>query len=123
MQGFGKIGRLSARLGPFVAAAAAWLSGAAPALAQQAQEPYRGPGMMWGDGWGGWLFGPIAFLLFIIAVVAVVIAAARWFGNSSKTTGGSQPAHKTAIDILKERYARGEIDAEEYREKRQLLEE
>jgi putative membrane protein len=123
MQGFGKIGRLSARLGPFVAAAAAWLSGAAPALAQQAQEPYRGPGMMWGDGWGGWLFGPIAFLLFIIAVVALVIAVARWFGRSGTAAGDPQPAQKTAIDILKERFARGEIDVEEYREKRRLLEE
>lgn len=116
-------GRLLAPPGPPAAAAAAWLSSVAPALAQQAQDPYHGPGMMWRDGWGGWLFGPIAFLLFIIAVVVVVIAAARWFGSSSKMTGGPQPAHKTALDILKERYARGEIDAEEYREKRQLLEE
>jgi putative membrane protein len=114
----------SALVAALCAAAAAWLTAAAPALAQtRAQPPYRGPGMMGDGGWGGWLFGPLTVVLLVVAVVVLAVAAARWLGASGKTTGGPQPAHKTALDILKERYARGEIDSDEFREKRRLIEE
>ena len=92
---------------------------AAPAWAQQGGAPY-GPGMMWPGEWYGMMFlGPLMMLLFIAAIVVVVILAFRWLAGS----GGA--VHRTpqskALDILKERFARGEIDPAEVEERRRAL--
>ena len=60
----------------------------------------------------GWVF----MILIWVLVVAGVVALVRWIfppaaGQNRET---SSPAHKTPTDILRERYARGEIDREEY---------
>jgi putative membrane protein len=62
--------------------------------------------MMWPGGWYGMMFlGPVMMLLFI---AAVVVLAVRWLGG----TGGAAPraSQSRALEILKERFARGEID-------------
>jgi putative membrane protein len=52
-----------------------------------------------------------------LVVVAVIIAAiVRWFGGTGG--GGVRPA-RTARDVLDERYARGEIDRDEYIRRKQ----
>ncbi len=77
-----------------------------------------GPGMMGGFGWG-W-FMPIFMILFwglvIWAVVALVRGAARPGGSGSAS---SQAV--SAIEVLKGRYARGEVSKEEYEEKKRDL--
>jgi putative membrane protein len=92
--------------------------------AQQA-DPYYGRHMMWGNGWHGWFFGPLMMLFFLALAVAVVVLIVRWLGGTAQ--GGSPtpsaPARKDAIDILKDRFARGEIEKEEFEEKRRILEE
>ncbi len=76
---------------------------------------------MWGNwGWGGMILGPLTMLIFVAAIVAVVILLVRWLGSGSTGTV-PPPAGKTALDILKERFARGEIDKEEFEERRRLL--
>lgn len=106
----------------WAACAAALQPGAA--LAQEGR-PYGGY-HMWEGGWHGMLFGPFFMLLLLAAVVVVVVLLLRWLGGPS----GHNPVHpgaphpaagKTALDILKERYARGEIDTEEYEERRRAL--
>ena len=90
-----------------------------PAWAQQAGPPY-GPDMMWPGGWYGMMFlGPVMMLLFIAAVVVLVVLAVRWLGG----TGGAAPraSQSRALEILKERFARGEIDKEEFEERRRAL--
>ena len=88
--------------------------------AQQQDWPYHGP-HMWGGGW--WMFlGPLMFIVFIAAAVAAVVVVVRWLGGSHGVTPPSPPA-KTPLDILKERYARGEIDKEEFEERRRVLDE
>ena len=55
-----------------------------------------------------------------LVVVVLVVLAVRWLGGSH---GPSQPLSptKTPLDILKERFARGEIDKEEFEERRRVL--
>lgn len=74
--------------------------------------------MHWGDGWGwgmgfGWLFMIFFGLLVIIGIVYLIQAVAR---------GPKKEDKETPIDILKKRYAKGEITKEEYdRMKEDLL--
>mgnify|MGYP001566718740 CR=1 FL=1 len=72
--------------------------------------------MQWGDyGWGrgfGWLFMAIFWILIILGIVYLVKLIA---GGEKRTIGD------TAIDILKKRYANGEISKEEFEEKKKDL--
>lgn len=75
--------------------------------------------MMWGDyGWGMG-FGMIGMVLFWILVVLAIVLLVKWI--SASASGSSPPPAKSALDILKERYARGEIDQPEFEEKRRAL--
>ncbi|HBI17092.1 MAG: hypothetical protein UR60_C0021G0012 [Candidatus Moranbacteria bacterium GW2011_GWF2_34_56] len=73
--------------------------------------------MMWGFGnnpmgWGfGW-FGGIFMLLFWILIIAGIVALVRWFAMSQSRKGRKREIN--ALDILKERYAKGEISKEEF---------
>ncbi len=105
-------------------AAGASLIGMGAASAQTQPAPYEyGPHMMWGWAWYGMFFGPLFMLLVLAAVIAAVVLAARWLGGPWHA---AEPPHypppsRTAIDILNERLARGEIDQAEYEAKRRLI--
>ena len=70
---------------------------------------------MWHWGYGGWWMG-LAMILFWVGVVAVIVWAVRTSTTREAPTRGS-----TALDVLDERYARGEIDDEEYERRRKML--
>ena len=76
---------------------------------------------MWGHmdgygwGWGGMGFGMLLFWGVLIAVVVLLVR------NCSGTCSG-RAREKTALDLLKERYARGEIEREEFEQKKRDLE-
>lgn len=89
------------------------------ALAQQRQGPYYGH--MWDGGWGGWFIGPIMMIVFIAVAVVVVVLLVRWLGGPGHSGTLHNPPGKTPMDILKERFARGEIDKEEFEERRRVL--
>lgn len=83
-------------------------------------------GYGYGDGWmhgGGYWLGMglhgVFWLVLIAAVVVGIVWAVRSTGRSQDTPprGGS-----SARQILDERYARGEIDREEYQARRKDLE-
>ena len=76
---------------------------------------HTGPGTM---GWGmmGWL-GPILMVAFWVAVIVGVVLLIRWLVVSSKPPR----AEDSALEILKRRYAMGEISKEEYEEKKRDL--
>jgi putative membrane protein len=61
-----------------------------------------------------WL-GPLFMVLPLALLVALIVLLVRWLGGGS---GGADGRVRTARDILDERYARGEIDREEYQRRR-----
>ena len=75
----------------------------------------------WGYGssapWHGMIFGPIIMIVFVVLTVLIIAWVLRAFGLGWQS--GAQ--EKTSVDILKERFARGEIDRAEYEEKKKLL--
>lgn len=68
----------------------------------------------WGHMWYGWIFWVVIIGLIIWAVVTIV--------NRSSTDGTTrEPGGESAMDVLKKRYASGEISKEEFEEKKQDL--
>lgn len=67
--------------------------------------------------WGAWGLGMLLMMLvFWGLVIAGIVLAVRWLAGQSER---SRPDR--ALDILRERYARGEIDKEEFEAKRRDL--
>ncbi len=99
--------------------------GVLPAGAAWADGNYQGYGHMWSGEYGWWMWtGPLLMLVFWVAVIVLVVLAVRWItdrGDDARasTRGGGDKA----LDILKERLARGEIEPEEYERRRKVLEE
>lgn len=78
--------------------------------------------MMWtnGMGWGGWLLMALATIAFWGVVVFGVVSLFRGTGRGPSRMQDQQSGHG-AEQILDERFARGEIDAEEYRARQAVL--
>ena len=71
-------------------------------------------GMMnWG--WGGTVFQ----ILFLVVIIIAVVWAIRYFTGQRQI--GSTPGGDSALDILKRRYANGEIDKQEFEQKKKDL--
>ena len=98
----------------------AWPGLPTAAWAQQQYSQFHGP-HMWEGGWHGWIFGPIMMIVFIAVAVVVVVLLVRWLGGSGHGAVSHAPSGKAALEILKERFARGEIDKEEFEERRRVL--
>ncbi|MCT8971852.1 SHOCT domain-containing protein [Microbaculum marinisediminis] len=96
-----------------------------PAWAQGGMGYYGHSGSHMGFGGGfGWIFGPLFMLALIAAIVAVIVLMVRWIGGGSgQIPPQAQPSGKTPLDILQQRFARGEIDKAEYEERRRVLED
>jgi len=77
---------------------------------------YFGGHMMGGAGYMGW-FMIIFWGLLLIALIFLI----RWISHLPLGKEPGQGPDKKPLDILKERLARGEIEIDEYREKKQLL--
>lgn len=99
------------------------------AVAQTAEGPGReygyrhGPGMMWGaDSWGGfgWPLGLVLMILVLAGIVVGIFYLLRAMGVvSPRRKAAAQPA--SALAVLQERFARGEMDSKEFEERRRLL--
>ncbi len=77
-------------------------------------------GWGWGyyGGWGSWL-GPLFMLIFTVLVVIGLVLLIRYLVGQGRPAGGG--GGRQPMDILKERYARGEITREQYERMRDDL--
>ncbi|GAA5228716.1 SHOCT domain-containing protein [Paeniglutamicibacter antarcticus] len=77
--------------------------------------------MMYGDGMGGiwwiWIFG----LLLVVGVLILLVVLVKALSGRSSNHGNT--GRSRGREILDERYARGELSTEEYRERLTALEE
>ncbi|WP_225838787.1 SHOCT domain-containing protein [Streptomyces sp. NK08204] len=90
--------------------------------------------MMWYDGgwgWGGWVVMTVVMVLFWAVLIFGLVALVRYLtGAHHHQQPGAPPPPgaggwqgRRAEDLLAERFARGEIDEEEYRRRLALLRE
>ena len=99
---------------------------ATPAVILVAGPAWAGPicprWTFWGAAGGGW-FGFILTILLWVVIVGGAVALARWLvlnaGVSKRSSG--DPAKDAALEILRNRYASGEIDGEEFEQRRRAL--
>ena len=86
-------------------------------LSASAQQRQGGYGYGHGDwGWGHWIFGGAMMVIFWGGLLLLIVLLVRWLGRAEQSSTGSSP-----LDILKERYARGEIDKKEFDERSRVL--
>ncbi|MBW1774771.1 MAG: SHOCT domain-containing protein [Deltaproteobacteria bacterium] len=71
----------------------------------------------WGMGWFGSIFMFIFWGLVIVGLVLLI----RWLVHTTRKDTGPAQGGSRAVDILNERYARGEIEREEFEQKKQDL--
>lgn len=67
------------------------------------------------------LFGGLMMILFLGAIIVLIVVLVRWLSGHTGQQHFGGPAHKMPLDILKERFARGEIDEEEFEKRRKRL--
>ncbi len=80
-----------------------------------------GPNMMYGFGQIGWpVMGlmMLSMILFWVAIILGIVWLVRWIADQSVHHG---PEDMDALEIIRRRYARGEINREEYERLREDL--
>jgi putative membrane protein len=72
--------------------------------------------MYWGGDTGGWgyVLMVLSFVLFWGTIITAIVLLARAPGAGGRRYDGGVPGRGVAEDLLAERFARGEIDENEY---------
>jgi len=71
--------------------------------------------MMWGD---HWMFGGFMWVFWILVIVGLFFFI-KWLVQQNRP--GETRQNESSLEILKKRYARGEIDKEEFEQKKKDL--
>ncbi len=82
------------------------------------------PGGMFGGPWAGGgfgIFGIIFMLVFWVLIIAGIVLVVKWLFEQGRSEVTSGSGGESALDILKKRYARGEIGKEEFDAKKKDL--
>ena len=80
---------------------------------------HMGPGMMggWGMGWFGGIFMMIFWVLILVGLIFLI----KWLVQTTGRVKSGPHNGNKAMEILKVRYARGEIDTAEFEEKKKVI--
>jgi putative membrane protein len=114
--------RARSRAGLACGAACVTLLAPLVAAADAAGNWEHGPHAMWGGGWGGMAFGFLMMIAFVAAIVVMVVLVVRALGGAARSgPARTTPPGKTPLDILEERFANGEIDRQDFEERRRVL--
>ena len=80
-------------------------------------QGYENREVFWHDGWG-WghmFFGGLMMIAFWGGLILLVVLVVRWMAS------GPPSGRQTPLEILEERYARGDIDHDEFENRRKSL--
>lgn len=73
-------------------------------------------------GWdGGWLMMGIGRLFWVLVLVAAVWIVVRTVNAADRRQADGRGEHDEALDLLRRRFANGDIDAEEFEQRHALL--
>ncbi len=92
-----------------------------PLTAQAQTYDRSGWGHGWDWGWGHMLSGGLMMILFWGGIILVIVFAVRALGGGSSHSTSPATSRNKALDIVQERFARGEIDKDEFEERKRLL--
>jgi putative membrane protein len=86
---------------------------------------HHGPGMMWDDGFYGGMHsfggGAATILFWILLLAAVIGGAALLIGGLARQASRTAEGEDASLEILRQRYARGDIGREEFERMREAL--
>ena len=78
--------------------------------------------MGYGGGWSGWgIVHAVFWLAILLAMIAIALTLVRRLGSGDANR--NEAPRPTALDVLNERYARGEIDRQEYLQRKHDISE
>lgn len=117
------LNRIVAPAAAFVAATGVAPNAWAQSNNQDSWYGHMGNGWNHMMGWGGGMFGGFGMIIVWGVLIVLVILLVRGFTGGWPSASQPRGAGSTALDILKERYAKGEISKEEYEERRKTLTE
>ncbi len=80
------------------------------------------PGMMGGYYGPGFGMGGVLMMLFWVLIVVGVVLLVAWLARQAGVSSAGPGQESTALEILKRRYARGEITKEQFEQMRRDLE-
>jgi len=87
--------------------------------------------MGWGNQgygmWGNWGLGGMIMMIFFWAIIIIgAILIIRYFtaghGSTTRQVGGPVVSEHDPLEVLRDRYAKGEIDTQEFEERKRTLE-
>jgi len=81
---------------------------------------YWGYGRSWF--WPGFgLFDGVVSILFWVLVISIIVSLFKHHRMSDERNGNDEPADQSNLEIIKKRYAQGEINKKEYEEMKKEL--
>lgn len=83
------------------------------------------PGGYWNNGWGygHMMTGGLIMIVFWGGLIVLFVVLVRWLSGDGMVNRSRDRAGSDAVDILRARFARGEIDEEEFHARRKTLED
>lgn len=98
---------------------AGWAAQSSPGIERY---PYGQHMMWWGGEWYSMAFSHLFMILVLAMAIALAVLAVRWLsGPGHAAAPHLASSGRAPLDILKDRFARGEIDKAEYEDRRRVL--